>query len=242
MIRGWLVARPEPGNGRTAARLRERAGVGRDVVQLPLFAVVPVAWQAPAPDAFDALLLTSANAVHHGGDALAALHALPVVAVGEATAAAAVAAGFTVAVTGEADAIAAIARARRHGLTRLLWLAGRHHDPGTAAAVADRRVVYASEPLQIAPAPLAAAIDRLVLLHSARAARRFAALVDDAGLDRRRIGLVALSPAVRAAAGTGWRIAASSAMPSDQALVAAALALADQPAIDHASGAGDKRP
>lgn len=244
-IRGWLVVRPEPGNGRTAIRLREAAGPARDVAQLPLFSVHAVAWQAPAPDGFDALLLTSANAVRHGGEGLAALRALPVVAVGEATATAARGAGFSVAVVGDGDASAAIAQAGTYGFRRLLRLAGRDHAPGAAGAVtgmADTHIVYASDPLPITAAAIAAADRRLVLLHSSRAAHRFADLVDDAGLDRSRIGVVALSQAVLAAAGSGWLIAEACSRPCDTTLVAAAVALADQRAIDRSPGAGDKRP
>ena len=83
MSRPIVVLRPEPGNRVTAAAIEGR---GLRAIRLPLFAVQPVAWQAPDPAGFDALLLTSANAVRHGGAGLARLLSLPVFAVGEATA------------------------------------------------------------------------------------------------------------------------------------------------------------
>ena len=53
------------------------------------------------PNEYDALLLTSANALRHGGTGLEQLQSLPAYAVGNATAAAAREAGFEIA--GEGD-------------------------------------------------------------------------------------------------------------------------------------------
>ena len=103
MTRRLAVLRPEPGNSATAARI---VAAGFDAVRLPLFAVEPLAWTAPDPGEYDALLLTSANAVRHAGTALDRLRGVPVVAVGQATANAARAAGLTVAITGDGDAAA----------------------------------------------------------------------------------------------------------------------------------------
>lgn len=212
-----LVLRPEPGNARTCAAL---AAAGMEPVALPLFTAVPLAWSPPDPGDHDALLLTSAQAVRLAGDGLTPLSRLPVVAVGEATAAAARAAGLHVAIVGDGDAAAAVARASAY--PRLLHLAGREHvaQPGVVALP-----VYASEAVAVAPGALAAALDAVVLLHSARAAQRFAALAGS--LPRRRIRLAALSPAVAAAAGTGWATIAIAERPGDAALVQAALAARD---------------
>ena len=61
-----VVLRPEPGASATLARAK---AAGIDAVAIPLFEVVPVAWDAPDPSSVDALLLTSANAARHGGAA-----------------------------------------------------------------------------------------------------------------------------------------------------------------------------
>jgi hypothetical protein len=83
----------------------ERArALGLDAVAVPLFAVTPVAWDAPEAARFDGVLLTSANAVRHSGDAIERLRGLKVYAVGEATAESAREAGFEIAATGDADA------------------------------------------------------------------------------------------------------------------------------------------
>ncbi len=212
-----LVLRPEPGNARTCAAL---AAAGMAPVALPLFTAVPLAWSPPDPQDYDALLLTSAQAVRLAGDGLARLAGLPVVAVGAATAAAARAAGLHVAIVGDGDAAAAVARAAAY--PRLLHLAGREHvaQPRVAALT-----VYASEAVAVAPDALAAALDAVVLLHSARAAQHFAVLADS--LPRRRIRLAVLSPAVATAAGTGWARVAVADRPDDTALIQAALAARD---------------
>lgn len=216
MTRTVVVLRPEPGNGETAARL---AALGLRVIRLPLFAVAPVDWSVPPAAAADALLLSSANAVRHGGPGFGALRALPVVAVGAATARAATAAGFTVVLTGDTDAAAAVRAAHAAGLGRLLHLGGRDR----VTVVPDSVAVYASVALPVPCETVAALRDTVALLHSARAARRFAALAGDS---RAAISLVALSPAVAAAAGPGWQQVAAVDEPRDDALVALAATLA----------------
>lgn len=223
MSRRALVLRPEPGASATVARL---AAAGLEAVAVPLFAVEPVDWALPA-GGFDALLLTSANAVRHGGD-LARVRGLPVVAVGAATAAAARAAGLDVRWTGDGDAAAAVALVPAG--TRLLHLAGRDRVAldGVAAVT-----VYESVACHRTREDLAAAEGGVVLLHSTRAAARFAALA--AGL--RDVRVAALSAAVAAAAGTGWAAVAVAARPTDAALVEAAVSLA----IDRRPAPADKR-
>lgn len=208
-----LVLRPAPGNARTCAAL---AAAGAEPVALPLFATVPVAWQVPDAQAFDALLLTSAAAVRHAGEGLAALRALPAVAVGEATAAAARAAGLTVVLVGRGDAASVVAQAA--AWPRLMHLAGRDR---VAQAGVHAITVYASEALDVPRSALAVARGAVVLLHSARAAARFAALSGD--LPRDAIRLAALSAGVAAAAGVGWRSVAIAPVPSDAALVRVAI-------------------
>jgi uroporphyrinogen-III synthase len=216
-LRRLVILRPEPGNGRTAAAAR---AAGWSVDAMPLFAVTPIAWTPPDPHRFDALLLTSANAVRHAGPGLATLACLPVIAVGEATAAAARDAGLPVAVIGCTDAAAAVATARTGGWQRLLHLAGR--DRVDLHGVVSM-TVYASDRVP-APGDLAARLDgATVLVHSPRAARALAELATT----RARTAIAALSPAVLAAAGSGWRDAVAAALPTDEALFAAAATLAD---------------
>ncbi len=208
MTRAIGVLRPEPGNAATADRIE---ALGRRALRLPLFAVVPIAWSPPDPARYDSLLLSSANAVRHGGAGLAALTALPVHTVGESTAAAARAAGFRVVAVGESGVAA------MHPPGRVLRLVGREHRD---FAGADTIVVYASDPLD---PDLSALEGELALVHSARAARVLAERV----ADRSTISLVAIADAAAAAAGDGWRHIVVADRPTDAGMIAAALALAD---------------
>lgn len=216
-----LVIRPQPGCGATvrAARL-----LGLDAEAHPLFAVGPLAWSPPGDDSFDALLIGSANALRHGGPALAAWQGRPAYAVGASTARAARDAGLEVVATGQGGLQAMLARiAPAH--RRLLRLAGRERvqlDPPPGITLAEC-VVYASEPCPASPELAARLGDAsLVLLHSAEAARHFAGECDRLGIARHHLSIAALGPRIAAAAGTGWARLAAAAAPSDQALLALA--------------------
>ena len=63
-MRRLVVLRPEPGAGATVAAA---TSAGLEAVAMPLFEIAPVAWDAPDPNRFDGLLITSANALRHGG-------------------------------------------------------------------------------------------------------------------------------------------------------------------------------
>lgn len=235
MSRTVVVLRPEPGNAATATALRSQ---GISVRALPLFAVVPVAWTPPDPAGFDAILLTSANAVRHGGAGLDGLKALPVIAVGEATARIARGAGFAVTVIGTDTARSAIDAAHDRGLVRLLHLAGRERSATGAGVVAV--TLYASDPLPIDDDAIRACEGAVAMLHSPRAARDFAGRVTTVGADRARMAIVALSQPVADAAGAGWASIAVADAPRDDALVDLAANVANG-VIDPAPRGGDKR-
>lgn len=224
MTRRVIVVRPEPGNAATCARA---AAAGLGAVALPLFEVVALPWSPPDASAYDALLLTSANTLRHGGRALDRFQALPVLAVGETTAGAARAAGFEVVATGTNDAAGLIALAAAAGVTRALHLGGRDRGIAIGGPVCTSIAVYASEAVPVAPALLAVLENAIVLLHSARAARRVGTLVDAHGPPRGSIRIAALSAAITRAARPGWDAVAIAVTPSDAALLAAANALVD---------------
>lgn len=214
------VLRPEPGNAATAAQI---VAAGAEPVRLPLFATEPLDWTAPDPRHHDALILTSANAVRLAGPGLARLAALPVYAVGAATAAAARAVGLTVAASGDGDAMSLAERARAASIDRALHLAGRDRAHAALPGVTLTLPVYASAAVPVTPAALARLAGTTALLHSARAGARLADLV----ADRARIALVAISAAAGDAAGTGWASLRIAARPDDAALIAAAMVPAD---------------
>ena len=220
MIRLLTVLRPEPGNAATCARI---VAAGGAALALPLFEIRPLPWEPPPVEGFDALILTSANAVRHGGAGLAHYRDLPVFAVGAATADAARAAGFRIAATSSGDAAALGALASQHGVRHALHLTGRDRTPTEIPAVTISIPVYASEHRDIAGPELAALAGTVALIHSPRAGRRLA----DLALDAATVRIGAISAAALDAAGPGWAATAVAARPDDAALIAAALALAD---------------
>ncbi len=213
---GWpvIVLRPEPGSAETVARL---AALGITATALPLFIVEPVAWDVPSTLLFDALLLTSASAAHHAGEAIAALRALPALCVGEATATAAREVGLTVARVGKGGVSELLAEAS----DRLLWLCGENRSalPRRIAATVTALPVYRARALAVS----AGVLDQscIAMLHSTRAAQRLAELAGD----RARISIVAISAVVAAAAGDGWQSIAIAPRPDDAEMVAIAAKL-----------------
>lgn len=221
MSRAVAVLRPEPGNAATVARV-EAAGLS--AIRLPLSAVCALDWTAPDPAAFDSLILTSANAPRLAGSHLDFFAHLPLFAVGAATAAAARARGLTVSETGESDGAGLVATMAARGFSRALLLAGREHALHDGGIIARSIAVYAADPLPVDARAIGGLAGNIALLHSARAARRFA---DIAGDTRASIRLAAISPAVAEAVGPGWADVAAAPLPDDDALIALARRLAD---------------
>ena len=217
-----LVLRPEPGASMTVERARLR---GLDALAVPLFEVEPVEWHAPDASTFDGLLLTSANAVRHGGDKLSGLRSLAVHAVGAATTQAARDAGFEVATTGEAGLDQLLASLGA-GL-RLLHLCGEDRRPtGDAPQSITPVIVYRAVPRT--GVDLARAQGSVALVHSPRAAERFAELIDNGGLDRSATAVAAISPAAAEAVGQGWAAVEAAESPNDEALLALAERLCNK--------------
>lgn len=215
-----IVIRPEPGNGLTVAAARD---MGLEAIGVPLFQVQPRDWAVPAAADFDALLAGSANVFRLGGSGLAALRALPVHAVGQTTAQAATAAGFTVTAVGTGGLQTVLAQIAPG--TRVLRLAGEERvalDPPAGVSMIER-TVYASEPGPM-PDDLAVRLrgPAVIALHSAEAARHFAAECDRHGIDRGNLALVTIGPRVSESAGAGWRAIAAAEQPAELPLLAKA--------------------
>jgi uroporphyrinogen-III synthase len=161
----------------------------------PLFEVEPVAWAAPEAGGYDALLLTSANAVRLGGEQLTGLKALPVHAVGRATADAARAAGFEVATVGDGNAADLLARLPPDA--RLLHLAGGDHRDSDDPRVS-RRIIYRAAEIRQPALPALSGL--VVAVHSP-------------------------SDAAAATAGAGWERVELAERPDDSSLLALAAML-----------------
>ncbi|MCJ2132908.1 uroporphyrinogen-III synthase [Methylobacterium sp. J-026] len=187
-MRVW-VARPEPGAARTGAALTAR---GHVPLVAPVLVVRPTG--APPPDGtFDALLLTSANAVPMLRDA-AVPRGLPVFAVGPRTAALAGRAGLGLVREGPGDAggLAALVAGTLAPGARLLHAAGaeRKPEPGATLAAAGFRVAtyvaYTAEALRSLPDSVGSALGGgaldAALHYSRRSAAVALALAEGAGL------------------------------------------------------------
>jgi uroporphyrinogen-III synthase len=221
-----LVLRPEPGASMTAKRA---FGEGWRPIPSPIFRIEPVAWGSPPASDYDALFVTSANAVRQAGKALRPYQAIPAYAVGDATARALKAAGFSDIRTGRGDAVVMLEAAAENGVAKALHLAGEDfRDVGHDAITIDRRIVYRSAALDRLGDKAVTALregNAVVLLHSGRAAEHFAKLCDEARVPRKSVRLAALAPAVLTAAGEGWRATIAAHKPDDAALLAAAASL-----------------
>jgi len=216
-----IAIRPEPGLSATI-ELAHEAGLA--VNGFALFDALPVAWDLPDPNDWDGLLVGSANVFRHGGENLGRLRHLPVIAVGEATAQAARSQGFSVEKVGEGG-LQSLLETLANSPRRLLRLMGEDHvalDPPAHVEIVAR------ECYRIAYHPLPDGLVKmlrdqsLVLLHSAGAARHFAAECDRLSVGRETVSLAALGPRILAAAGSGWARAESASNPSDAALLALA--------------------
>jgi len=218
-MRRLLVLRPEPDATTTVERARER---GLNAVAVPLFAVDAVAWDAPEPGSFDGVLLTSANAVRHGGEQLQRFRGLKTYVVGEATAEAARDAGFDVAATGDAGVDRLLGSIDTD--LRLFHPCGKdRREPDGARQKITAVPVYDAR--QVDALDLSAAPESIALIHSPRAGRRFAELIDE----RDAITVAAISDAAAKAVGEGWEHVESAEQPTEDALLALAATLCDNP-------------
>lgn len=191
------MTRPEPGGSATAAVLR---ALGHVPVLAPCLEIEPL--PASFPPLMDAIVVASAQALP---GLPAALHAVPIFAVGDATATRALDAGFidVSSASGTARELAALVSARMDRGARLLLPCGAGHSLNLAADLrtrgfrVTRRVVYRSRPARSLPAAAHAAleardIDR-VMVFSPASARSFAALVAADRLADALTGAVAIA-------------------------------------------------
>ena len=226
MNRPLALLRPEPGWSASAATAR---AMGIEVLGHPLFRSEPLDWHLPTVH-FDALLVGSAAVFAQGGPQLEQLRDFPVHAVGECTAMAARKSGFVVAQTGVGGLQSLLDSAAGKPL-RFLRLGGEERvrlQPRAGQSLIEV-AVYRLRPLALERALTDALTTRnpIVALHSAAAARQFAAEVDHLGIARGRLVLLALAPRIAKEAGLGWAALHIAEAPSDAALLAKAAALCE---------------
>lgn len=225
-----LVTRQEPDASETIARL---AALGHAGLAAPQLRIARVVARLPQPNAVQAVVLGSMNAVRH---LPARFRVLPALAVGDATAAAARAAGFREAASASGDArdLAALAARRCDpaGAPLLLATAEGAGMPLAADLRARgfrvlRRVVYRVVPRPAMTASVAAALAEGRVSHalffSRSAARAFARVARARRLTHTLGGVTALaiSPAVAATlAPMGFGPVLAAARPDQDSLLA----------------------
>ena len=160
-----LVTRPQPSAAQTARALRER---GHEPIVAPLLQIEILAEIDPDTGAWDAILLTSANALCGIGKFASRreLRDLPIFAVGDATAKAAYDAGFTnvTSAAGTLNDLADLVASRLKPPARLLYVAGEERAGDLAGALRARNfeidlvVVYRLVGAKLLPQPAAAAL------------------------------------------------------------------------------------
>ena len=227
-----LVTRAREDAEEVARRLSRR---GVEPVLEPLLTIVPRAGAAVELDGVQAIVVTSANGVR----ALAAAtsqRALPVLAVGDASARAARGAGFSAVTSaaGDVDALARLATERLDAAGgEVLHVAGSRVAGDLAGALAAaglgyrRAVLYEARVARaLSPRALRLLRDRAIdgaLFFSPRAAATFVSLARQARLATACTEVTAfcLSPAVAAAAGSiAWRDVRVAERSDQEALLA----------------------
>lgn len=228
--RAVLVTRPEPEARETARRLR---ALGYRPVLAPMLTITPVPARLPRPEAVQAIIAGSMNAVR----ALpAAYRPVPLLAVGDATAEAARARGFRAvrSASGDARDLAALAARVLDPAGGTLLLPTR---PGEGLRLAAdlrgqgfavlRRLVYAATPVATLPGRARAALARgaidTAVFFSASAARTFARIVRGGAVAGRLRGVTALAISEAAAAALGdleFRAVRVASRPDQDSLLA----------------------
>ncbi len=218
-----LLLRPQPGNDASAMRAR---AMELEVIQVPLFDLLPADGGPLPPGPYDALLLTSINGVRFGATIMAAFAGLPAYAVGETTADAARFAGHARVITGGGNAQSTAAMMAADGHRCVLHIAGEDVRPFDSLGVSIvRYTVYRT--IQRDMVAVRAALNGLgpvvAAVHSPRAAIHFASLIP--ATRRMRIHVAVISDAAARVSGKGWASVAVSGAPDDTALLHCAKTL-----------------
>jgi uroporphyrinogen-III synthase len=218
------VTRALPEAEATAARVR---ALGGEPVLAPLLTIAPRAFDVSL-NGVQALLFTSSNGVRAFA-AASDTGAVRVLAVGDATAEAARAAGFydVRSAAGDVAALAALAAATLDPAAgKLVHIAGAQVAGDLAGALdaagfkVERRIAYEARAAPALPPAFAGPLDA-VLFHSARAAQTFVAL---GAPGAKNLTVACISPAVaEVARKVAWKRVVVAPAPREDALLRALL-------------------
>jgi uroporphyrinogen-III synthase len=229
-VDGVLITRPSGAASETAQRV---AAMGLRPILAPMLEIAPIRARRPEPRRLQAVLITSANAL----PALpSAYHTLPLLAVGDATAAHARAAGFrdVHSAAGDVHALASLVLARCDPAGAPLLLASgkdRSADPTPALQARGftliRRSVYTAVPADALPEAARTALSdgavRAALFFSPATARAFVRLLPAALPPEyvSRVDALAISRATeQALAPLPWRRIRVASRPNQDELLA----------------------
>ncbi|AEI38114.1 MAG: uroporphyrinogen-III synthase [Zymomonas mobilis subsp. pomaceae] len=229
--RHLLILRPEPGASRTA---KQAIAAGWRVTKTPLAEAIPLSWALPSPASYEAVMVTSAQAIYHGGAELQKLVNYPLYAVGKTTAQAAVDAGFSHIIVANGNGESLIERLKQDGRTRILRLCGEIHKTYLAEKSEFQenqtfflQIVYKMQDIDCLPMAACQALTQqaIVLLHSSRFAERFRFLLKKTNINPDRVPIAVISPTVAEQVGKTWQATAVAEYPDDIHLLKAAASL-----------------
>lgn len=175
-----IILRPTQGAEQSAKIALDR---GFDPVIASASQIQPISWQSRSPASFDAIMITSANALRHAGHNLHDYLHLPLFAVGKATAQLARDMGFTIAAIGQGGAKALLPLITAYGARNILRLVGRDYvDVQADNCNFETILVY-----EAAALPLSNALKNIICdgeaphiftFHSTRAVQIFSAYIE----------------------------------------------------------------
>lgn len=226
-----VVTRPVDASADLAAELADQ---GIEALAAPMLTVEFLRPTASVPETAQAILVTSGNGAE-GAARLTGRRDLPVLAVGEATAEAARAAGFREVSAASGDAVALIAHVSercRPADGPLVWASGEAistdltTELGALGFRVERRVVYRTAQADALPPAVVRALRERsvegVLFFSPRSAEAFARLTAEADLvaECADVAAYCMSDAIaRAASKLAWRAIHVAETPSKAALL-----------------------
>jgi uroporphyrinogen-III synthase len=214
-----LITRPEPGATRTLNALLAK---GMEAKAIPLTEIRPLAFDKPSAD-FDALIITSQNAIVHGASVLSNFFGTPVFVVGKRTAS-----------TLQGHHIAACAETAEELLTkiqgqmpkRVLYICGQSRRPELEAGLKSKKIsvkaveVYSANPIGSAGIKLEnffqGSKSGIVLFHAPSAAQAFLNAIDARNVPE-TTRYLCLSTAIAAELPAEWQIKIAIAEHPDEA-------------------------
>lgn len=223
-----VILRPSDGALQSAVIAR---GLGFDPIIASASEIRPLQWIAPKAKNFDSIMITSANALRIGGNAILQYRHLPMFAVGKATARLAGEMGFHIAAIGRGGAKALWPLIVAHGAQNVLRIVGRDYVEVSDTSINTTNIMT----YEACALPIAATLKTLIsegksghvfAFHSARAVQIFDDYIAELGqhgilFDKSAHYAAALAPTIAYEISDDWRKIIISPSASDPAMMTA---------------------